>query len=146
MEASGASPSSPRTSPKRKAAIEAAYEIKRLRSASGSVVDEPAPALERSVSRKKRPDMEATPRNPPPRNRRARVTDVGPLRSVQRQNGAIAPGTGRIKRGRDKTFRARSKSMGGEQNDRRARFGDEVKSPSHGMLKYVVESNVLVFS
>ncbi len=36
--------------------------------------------------------------------------------------------------GNDRRFRARSKSMPGEREGRKARFGDEVKSPANGLL------------
>jgi len=43
-----------------------------------------------------------------------------------------------VKGVRERLLKARSKSMGGpgdgEKDDRKARFGDDVKSPAHGLL------------
>jgi hypothetical protein len=38
---------------------------------------------------------------------------------------------------RERLLKARSKSMGGQgdREERKARFGDDVKSPAHGLLK-----------
>lgn len=79
------------------------------------------------------PDVDATPRAIPRTRSIAKV----------RMDGSATKPTKRrpIKGVRERLLKARSKSMGGpgdrEKDDRKARFGDDVKSPAHGLLTYV---------
>ena len=83
---------------------------------------------------RRRVEIQATPK-PDRKNRRARITDVALLRSVKRTPGL---GNVAVKRVKGRGHRGRSKSMGGEGESRRARFGDDVKSPGKGLLRRVL--------
>jgi len=72
-------------------------------------------------------DTETTPKAVPRTRSKARVKVDGSVTRVRRP----------LKGVRERLLKARSKSMGGQgdREERKARFGDDVKSPAHGLLK-----------
>jgi hypothetical protein len=70
---------------------------------------------------------EATPRAVPRTRSKARAKIDGTTQRTRRP----------VKGVRERLLKARSKSLGGQgdKEDRKARFGDDVKSPAHGLLK-----------
>lgn len=110
-------------------------DTKRLRSASSSF---PVSASSSSASGDRRNgqsgDIETTPKAVPRTRSNLRRTESNLLRSVHRRPNGYLSGKSKSK-GRDGLFRSRSKSMGGEKEERKARFGDEVKSPGKALLK-----------
>lgn len=103
------------------------HVIKRLRSASSSI---PVSTASSSSSDRERTtgDLEATPRAAPRTRSRVKKPEASLLRSVYRRTNG-----GKATRGRDGLFRSRSKSHGAEE--RKARFGDSVKSPGKDLAK-----------
>jgi len=118
-------------SPRGPRALGESYELKRLRSDSSSfpLSSTASSDAEGSSSRLKRPaDLDATPRAA---NRtRAKKSEVTLLRTVHRRpNGMRVRG-----KGKENLLRPRSKSFGADKEERKARFGDEVKSPGKALI------------
>jgi hypothetical protein len=113
-------PRSPLSSPK------PAQEIAR-RSTSTTSHLPITPVSSDSSSSNNAKDTEATPKAVPRTRSKARVKVDGSVTRVRRP----------LKGVRERLLKARSKSMGGQgdREERKARFGDDVKSPAHGLLK-----------
>ncbi|ORY26231.1 hypothetical protein BCR39DRAFT_541526 [Naematelia encephala] len=121
---------SPRNSPRRKATLESAFEIDRLRSASGSVplsTGDSSPSSDEHS--RARVDTDATPRAPPRTRSKStvknRLSEAALLRSAHRRVREKPKGrpNGHVVR------------PGFRGDERKARFGDEVKSPANGLLR-----------
>ncbi|WWD06627.1 hypothetical protein V865_004720 [Kwoniella europaea PYCC6329] len=125
-------PSSPsRMSPRRKATIES-VEIHHLhRSTSSSQQHSPNSSSSsggRPVRARVVGDTDATPRAIPRTRSRVRLAETTLIRTAPRRTKDRRKSM--VKNG----FRGRSKSMGEDKGDKKARFGDDVKSPGKGLL------------
>jgi hypothetical protein len=119
-------PGSPRGSNRHRLTLEEPFDMNGSRSPASSRASSSSPSS--GEPRRGKPDADETPRAIPRTRSKVRARVDGNARSVKRNNAG--------RTFRDQLFRGRSKSMGGvEKEDRRARFGDEVKSPGNGLLK-----------
>jgi len=111
-----------RSSPRRKTTLQTDTHDRRSTSAASLLPITPV-----SSSSSDQKDTEATPRAVPRTRSKARVKIDGTAQRTRRP----------VKGVRERLLKARSKSLGGQgdKEDRKARFGDDVKSPAHGLLK-----------
>ena len=107
--------------------------MKILRSAASSLHISSGSSSSSVENRRSRQDTDATPRAVP-RTRskvKARIVDDDDAKSAKKRQGK-EKGNGKI---HDRRVRAQGRSMGGGREDRRARFGDSVRSPAAGLFK-----------
>ncbi|WWC73207.1 uncharacterized protein I206_107173 [Kwoniella pini CBS 10737] len=126
-------PSSPnRSSPRRKATIDSSTDIKQLRSSASSSQQSPTSSpssYDRPIRGRPIRDLDTTPKAIPRTRSRVRLAETTLIRTAPRRTKDRRKSMGK------NGFRGRSKSMGDDKVDKKARFGDDVKSPAKGLIE-----------